>query len=542
MPDKGYDYGSRDYRFRSPYGESYHPYQREKTPSPVKKAVLGLLLGAIIGGGVYEEKRIGVAGQALENLRKFVSPAKTLVQELPKNEREISGVKISLPKTPTVEEVQVKPTATKTPEPTATPAPEFTSEFLGSTGINFNNEGIPISYQQEGKIINFNEEEIKRFKEIKAQAITSQEPEIALMIPQPQKESPPSSQETLQRLKASKEHPFKETISADVLSEKDLEERGIKIIQTDKVKLHIRPGAFAEGELLDNYKPGGERRLTIVLVDGGTTASIHLKDSRYDEVRSLLAERGIQIEQYKKGTIQLFKGLIEEVGDNLKKAIQDRNQEEITLYQDVLRSYKSDLYQHEKLLSEEQWLMSAEGITGSAGGVYCAKGVVFLAVGENRFPTDFLEVAVNPQGNFETRRVTIGEVGVLSLSAKPRPEQAFPNPATFSFNQAATADKPWSYPYSFQTTGQALRHELQHNVFNYTAPENFTSEGLKKYMDSKGEYNTDIKAMESIRRAWEEWEKSGYKNDEGFYFVWEIPEGFIYTVAETANQEIAKIT
>lgn len=82
----------------------------------------------------------------------------------------------------------------------------------------------------------------------------------------------------------------------------------------------------------------------------------------------------------------------------------------------------------------------------------------------------------------------------------------------------ASPDKPESYPYGAQTAGLTLRHESAHDEF-------IAQKFMKGEAPHYSEYDTDMKAMETIRNAWERWERSEFTDNSGYYFIFSLPEG-----------------
>ena len=107
-------------------------------------------------------------------------------------------------------------------------------------------------------------------------------------------------------------------------------------------------------------------------------------------------------------------------------------------------------------------------------------------------------VFFGPDGKIHTYSTTF-RFGPGSIT--PKGKDSHPNPADFLVNPKATSDDPKSYPYSGQTAGQSLRHELEHDLLI-----------KQNFIEGKGldysEYNTDVGAMNGIQEAWEKWEKS----------------------------------
>ncbi|MFH1561039.1 MAG: hypothetical protein ABID04_00465, partial [Patescibacteria group bacterium] len=106
----------------------------------------------------------------------------------------------------------------------------------------------------------------------------------------------------------------------------------------------------------------------------------------------------------------------------------------------------------------------------------------------------------------------------------PTPGKNIPRPADFTPNKGASLDDPKSYLYGAQhCPGQVLRHEAQHD----------RNRLLQRFADYVNEYLTDLKSMESIKRAWTRFKEK--TDNSGYYVQFKIKEefggGFIVTEA-----------
>ncbi|MDO8599828.1 MAG: hypothetical protein Q7R44_00240, partial [bacterium] len=97
-------------------------------------------------------------------------------------------------------------------------------------------------------------------------------------------------------------------------------------------------------------------------------------------------------------------------------------------------------------------------------------------------------------------------------------DQTYPDPSSFKLNPNASPKGPDFYPYGAQTLGFALRHEISHDIL---MAQQWNNSGT---MDTN-EYDTDMKAMESLKQAWERWVNSGYKDNSGYPFILRLPDG-----------------
>lgn len=86
-----------------------------------------------------------------------------------------------------------------------------------------------------------------------------------------------------------KNHPFLTELPDDVLSEEELAERGVEIIQGNQAKLFIRSGAFREGQVLEGYSKDG-RKLRIVNIESIALFRQGIPEGKYQDVRHIIPE------------------------------------------------------------------------------------------------------------------------------------------------------------------------------------------------------------------------------------------------------------
>ena len=361
------------------------------------------------------------------------------------------------------------------------------------------------------------------------------------------------------RIIPSIEHPRTSELPKDVLSEEELKKRGIEIIQADNTNLYIREGAFAQGEPLADFN-NGDRELTIVLINGPVVSPYFMSDPKYAEVKKLLPEeirKEESIVQYREKRVkeqelqveyfrQDAKELAEEIQtqQNPSQHLLDKLSEakgQVLLHKLFVEMYKNVIT--EKDILAEMALTSQSRDKAGLHQVLYGNSLTFFSDGsrtENRSIVDatiFLAV-----GQVENQRYKViyfmpeGEIGSLIWSSglgedlRPLSRQTHPNLKDFHINSMASPEDPLSYPYGAQTPGQTLRHEVQHDL---EKREGWVKEGRTA---ENNEYNTDMKAMETIRQAWEKWENSGFKNNSGYYFVFSLPEGgYILTKHEPSD-------
>ena len=427
--------------------------------------------------------------------------------------------------------------------------------------VTIDKEGLPVEYVlPDGKKVSFDKELVKKLRK---KAISSKEPEIISLIEDTGRTS--KSKDELSR-----ERPKVSELPKDILSEEELAKRGINIVQADNTNLYLREGAFAEGNPLAVFN-SGDRKLTIVLVNGPFLADEFMKDARYDSVkeffdpqrRPLSSEPTLNTSYNSKRIASLEKELSlyrKKVKQGQKLSRPD-DQNKLGNYKSKIYELKSDLYAHTNNMLSNEELFELRALEKGTGCGFYHQGLAYgiegsiLRDGERisdyhstRDPSQdrevviFLAVRGNP---FTNKRVlAFNEEGVLISNPMnitlppyyhdlaPKAEHSNPNPKDFLLNTKASPDEPTSYPYQVHTSGQILRHELEHDKL-------ITQRTVRGEVLNMSEYDTDMRAMEGIKEAWEKWEKSGFKDNSGYYFVFSLPPeeggGYILTKNKQPN-------
>lgn len=410
------------------------------------------------------------------------------------------------------------------PEPILTSQPSEIKQVLpdGTEVVFDKSREIPIKYVLPNKKEVLLDQQ--KVREARDRAIQNKEPEIIETIEVSSKISQASN--------PSPEHPTMLDKPKDVLSDEELEKKGVKIIQAINTKLFIREGAFAKGSPLAAFNNTG-RKLTIALVDGPLVATNFLKDTKYDPVRGLLLEKGLtnfsytiddqEIEKYR---IQKITSLREDLNEIRQKVKELRkgdtvNRKEAEKWDPVVLDIKTRLDEYENLLSNDQLVAEmARGFVDLAGKYFPGSSkdpaVVYVAVGTSKRPLKGVQIYYDSNGRINITQYESHAVGYLDFA--PKANQTHPNPADFRLDPSASPDKPRSYPYVVQSPGQVLLHELAHD-------ELMTERFRQKLRPNISEYDTDMRAMQWIKNAWERWKNSGYKDDSGYPFVISLPDG-----------------
>jgi len=379
---------------------------------------------------------------------------------------------------------------------------------------------------------------------LRQQAISSNEPTIIAMFPY---KGPYISLHQFDP-KHPEQHPQLLKLPEDVLSDEELREKGVTIIQSDHVSLHIRKSAFEKDGPLARFNDGFMKTMTIALIDGSTVSRDFMQDPKYDKVRSLAPESDTtksSIEEYKKDQIKSAQEKINSLQQeiNQQRDLTNPDQNTIENLSNNFLHLKARLFALEKnLLSTEQ--IKNEKILSSNGRITRGKYTTGGWEGSG------IEGYYNPAtGKFETRmykfypNVTIflpvedvpetprlvvyfsNDGSIKTLVTNPlkdwenlgiKPNQSYPDPSDFEIDPAASPDNPESYPYGAYTQGFSLRHEVAHDILIAQRRE-------ENQEPNHSEYDTDMVAMEGIRKAWEKWQLN--RDNSGYHFIFRLPDG-----------------
>ncbi|QQS38511.1 hypothetical protein IPM62_03960 [Candidatus Woesebacteria bacterium] len=152
------------------------------------------------------------------------------------------------------------PTTPIAPDKKATPTEQL---VFNENGVKvWYIDGIPVSWEDNNNKGEFDREKLL---EIQRQADEKNEHMVAQVVRVQGNEvvSTPTPKEVSANEGIKK-------LPKDVVSRKDLADRGIEIFDTPNVGFHIRQSAFSEGGLMERYKKGGERKLKILLTTNPT--------------------------------------------------------------------------------------------------------------------------------------------------------------------------------------------------------------------------------------------------------------------------------
>lgn len=400
---------------------------------------------------------------------------------------------------------------------------------VGSINANivlvYNDSG-PLGYINGDEQVLFDQKELAQKK---TKAIETGIPQSIVTIM-----SAGDSPDFVSAYQASEEKPMLSELPADVVSEKELERRKIKIINTPgEVKLWIRESAFQEEGVLEYFDGDQETGMIIVLVDGPVVDRRFLNDPVYDDVRDALPDMTRDLEVFRAEKIRFFSELVDYYKEALANCKDPKERESIG---DIIHGLDLDL-QFYGSLSEDQLLLEMVEDDSEAAGKYFSpssipgreNALLFVAVGKGNKLQTGVDIYFDANGEFYI--ADFGEWNAGDFS--PKTNQSHPNPDDFMLNPLVAkegTDKykgSYMYPYGGQTPGQILRHEEVHDEFL-----NYAREWRESGEDSNfSEFDTDMRAMEQIRAAYKKWKESG--DDSGFCFVFRTRDGkYILTQKE----------
>lgn len=377
---------------------------------------------------------------------------------------------------------------------------------LDGAQVYLNSDNLPEAYiGQDGVRVDFNIEEARRARE---QAKILGEPEVFRMF----RVDVEHLNTTVLPSGYSEKHPVEAYLPKDTLTEAELRKRGIEIIQSDFTELHIRQGAFEDGELLSGYSDG-KRKLKFVMLDAEVVSRHYLKDAKFNSVRECAPDyEDVDVVGRKE---EMIEGYNSDIASNR----QDRKEYGYETYYRSTLELKSYLYHLQHLMSAQELLdisiRSAqlqsghhtliEGLyhqdTYDEKGNMASPAVIFVAMGEPPKSRDYLRIYFDKNGG----TVVDNFVNYAEGSAVVLPElQAYPGQddlsRRFYVNKAED-----TYILQGLTPGEVIRHEAAHNFLM----------GYKK--EPASEYGADEEVITSLTRARVEYDETG--NNSGYYFV-----------------------
>lgn len=409
-----------------------------------------------------------------------------------------------------------------------------------SIKVGVDAEGIPVkSILPDGTEVGINGVEARRVRELAKQ---THEPEMVQILQFPAKEELGSDIEIDDKFfEPTREHPLVEQIPDDVLSNEELAKRGINIINTNKVNLSIRKSEFEEGGSLHNFR--GSHNMTLILVDGAVVVEELLEDEKLKPYKKLLWGRDSEIKEFRKKRIKETQESIEQTRIPYHAYYEKYLAGDLdfsTFYESLLLNAKAGpkVWQDHITDGEVYMYMRSYGETqGDAAGLYTVDkaffkkdtSVLFVAAGSTHFKSDLTYMFYDHEDRLQIHTLTPGVREVADYTESrtggsrdytPTLSQTHPNPNSFHLNAEASRTGPRYYPYGGQTIGLTIRHELAHEeMIGSSHPGRV----------NRNEYDTDMRAMQGIERAWKRWENSDYMDNSGFGFVLRTENGIILT-------------
>ncbi len=323
----------------------------------------------------------------------------------------------------------------------------------------------------------------------------------------------------------SPEHPRVKELPKDTLPEDEVARRGVNIIQAKQTTLHVRQTAFEPGGPLDSFNNTG-RKLRIILVDGPVVHTAFMEDPKYDGVKRAVktweklnkAEVPANPEVMRKFLITTSQKRLEVIRLGLSSS---------TLQSAEKIDLEMDLMKQQQIAAEIQNISGEELIrkylvqlnAREAAGLYDRyfapdEEAVFVAAGRSIAKSKWI-VGFNSSGEF----VNFIFSDPIDYDYTPNPSQTYPNPNDFQLNPTASPDNPRSYPYGGETISLVLEHELMHDKLIEQARR-------ERRRENHSEYDTDMAAMDLVRKGSEKWITSSFTDDSGYFFAWSVPEDY----------------
>lgn len=414
-----------------------------------------------------------------------------------KNEdsRNVSAIKTQTPGTSPTE---VSPART-----------EAGKRYFSGVEVEIDSEGLPVKYTLPTDQTGFFDR--SQMRNIREKAIAEKEVEFAAHVPW---DEIPGSNYT-----PSAEKPRTPELPKDVMTEQELLAKGVEIIQGRK-KLFIRKQAFETGGPLEAFN-GSDRKLILVPVDGPYIGNDFMADAKYDRVIHIYGGRSpvslIDVEGFKSQVLPRYEQGLEQERNRIKNAISSGVNP--GLGGSGILFYKEWIYLlKEAKTSQDMFDYAGLFPTANTLGQYFGPerskipntAIIFFAVGKNnaRLKHFFLKFEANGKVTGEVQTAAAGR------DRRPYPEHTHPNPADYPKTPDGSPSRSETYAYMGNDPGRALNHEIKHDKYNR--------------IDSKdqNEYFTDTDAMEVTSKGYEKWRQSGFTDDSGYYFVWELDEEF----------------
>jgi len=420
------------------------------------------------------------------------------------------------------------PEIPKSPE---TPVP-FETRLCAGMEFIFNSEGLPIKAIANDYCNNGGERVVEEFSQdffwkARQKAISEKEPQIVKNIALPNWAVVNMDKPNLL------EHPLIPTLPEDVISEDRLkEEYGIFIIQPSTTKLYIRETAFLPDGIMGyhNYKKTGHT-ITIALCDGPYVTPRFFSDSKYDPVREIIDQlknpSREEIQQKRQEIVSSEKEKLSRLRQEMLEAIAAGNIEKSRFLQEEILVAKSKIILYLELVSDEK--IEELIIKPSVGLIQSGPETkILLAIGKREPNYMGAGIGFDIYGQCHLIEISDFEIPDYSLQghSEPRTTDTYPNPDELILTNPSATEKNGQNPYGAISPGFTLRHEIVHDILIWNNSQNGNNE-------NRNEYDTDKNVVITLQAAWKKWVNSGYIDNSGYPFVFQLPEGnFILTKAQ----------
>jgi len=345
----------------------------------------------------------------------------------------------------------------------------------------------------------------------------------------------------------STDRPIIEELLKDTLSDKELEKRGIKIIQSDNTKLYIRRSAFEEGQPLAHYQEDSKKKLTIVLLNAPVMSRRCL--DKYPQFSSLFPDGYFWDDQYKDQPLEDFRqqivgrytelekkliGLIEQTQKikNTEGKIEEEKGKILQELQSLLLETQCLQFLFQRATPEDLNLArmfydKENGENNPSVGVHFRnpknpnESYIFATVGkgaENITNKKRYCLYYNEVGKLSIKEISVGFFNPKGADKTPKSTESYPRASDFKEEIRQLRKK-----YFPLTAGLILRHEINHD------------HPLSSDFDPNDESQVEEKAVSQFEAAWQRWVENG--DNTGYCFIFSLPEGggYILTKREESS-------
>jgi hypothetical protein len=402
------------------------------------------------------------------------------------------------------------------------------TDKIGNLSINYNSDGLPVSYEFEGSFHHFSDQEILLMKLRVQNAKLTGDPEFLTRI------DGDYILPNTPTLQASPDRPYVDKLPDDVMSDEELKQNGvIEVIQGESVKVRIRRKAFeSEGILYDLAKSqltDNPIKLKIVLVDGPYVSGVYMSDPKYKSLPFLPGYLNQDVEDFRQQKINEVGKEVDDALSHLQDAIKSKDELQIEGQTAITIAIQSNLLDYKYARQDELTEMMISETTNAVGQFYENTGTddngnqiatVFIAVGNSLLRREHIQIFADRKGKI-ILHATLG-IDTQSVIHDPNEAMGFPRPDDF-YRDPNANEKDDTYPYggpSYQL-GFILTHELKHLDRIILGPNEYGN------IRDDNEYNTDMSAMAQIDEEYQKWITDG-QNDYPFVFQ----QGSAYQVTE----------